>query len=404
MVNTLNNLSIAILQNEDIAESLLYSKQANELATELGYTRGMAYAQKNMGLAEYYQGNNLEVMDHWTKSLETFETIRDTIGIATLVNNLGAVYYSQGSHTRALEYYLRSLSLSEKTKDPLSIAKALGNIGGLYSEMQDYEKALEFFNKIEKYRNDIRNSDVITSYLMGVGEVYFEQGFYDDAAKYYEEALAGSQNITLRADNLIKLGVVEFKKEKKQKAIDYLDEAYRIAKENNQQSEVVQALIALGHIYDQNNYTKSLNAYKEAESLARLIEANDELRDIYQGLSKTYSDKGDFGNAFKYQTLYLAKKDSLFNLATDDKIRGLQFDFDLEKKQDENDQLVQEAEISDLKAKRQQYVIYGTVLGYCLFSCTCCWILQTVSLCEENEQDHRSREREVREITAEHPS
>lgn len=366
MVNVLNNLSIAILQKEDIAESLLYSKQANELATELGYTRGMAYAQKNMGLAEYYQGNNLEVMDHWTKSLETFETIRDTIGMATLVNNLGAVYYSQGSHTRALEYYLRSLSLSEKTKDPLSIAKALGNIGGLYSEMQDYEKALEFFNKIEKYRNDIRNSDVITSYLMGVGEVYFEQGFYDDAAKYYEEALAGSQNITLRADNLIKLGVVEFKKEKKQKAIDYLDEAYRIAKENNQQSEVIQALIALGQVYASDNQTKSISAFKEAESLAKIIEANDELRDIYQELSNAYADEGSFQNAFKYQTLYLAKKDSLFNLETDDKIRGLQFDFDLDKKQDENDQLKAENQIAELTAKRQQYVIYGTVLGLLL--------------------------------------
>jgi len=366
MVNTLNNLSIAILQNEDISESLLYSKQANELATELGYIRGMAYAEKNMGLAEYYQGNNLEVMDHWTKSLETFETLQDTIGIATLVNNLGAVYYNQGSHTKALEYYLRSLSLSEKTKDANNIAQALLNLGGLYAEMHDYEKALEFFNKIEKYRVVLSNTELITSYLMGVGEVYFEQGFYEEATKYYEEALAGSQNITLRADNLVKLGVVEFKKGNKQKAIGYLDEAYLTARENNQQSEVVQALIALGQIYNKDDFTRSLKAYKEAEALARSIEANDELRDIYQGLSKTYADKGDYSNAFKYQTLYLAKKDSLFNVATDDKIRGLQFDFDLEKKQDENDQLKQEAEIAELEAKRQQYVIYGTVLGLLL--------------------------------------
>jgi len=366
MVSTLNNLSIAILQNEDIAESLLYSKQANELATELGYIRGMAFAQKNMGLAEYYQGNNLEVMDHWTKSLETFETIRDTIGIATLVNNLGAVYYSQGSHTRALEYYLRSLSLSEKTKDPLSIAKALGNIGGLYSEMQDYEKALEFFNKIEKYRNDIRNSDVITSYLMGVGEVYFEQGFYDDAAKYYEEALNGSQNITLLADNLIKLGVVEFKRGKKQKSINYLDQAYRTAKENNQQSEVVQALVALGKIYSQDNYSKSIEAYKEAEELAKNIEANDELRDIYQGLSTTYAEAGNFSNAFRYQSRYLAKKDSLFNLKTDDKIRGLQFDHDLQKKEDQLVTAQQDLQISELETKRQKYVIIGSILALIL--------------------------------------
>lgn len=366
MVNTLNKLSIAILQNEDISESLLYSRKANELAIKLKYDRGMAYAEKNMGLAEYYQGNNLEVMDHWTRSLETFEAIQDSVGIATLVNNLGAVYYNQGSHTKALEYYLRSLSLSEKTQDANSIAQALLNLGGLYLEMRDYEKALEFFNKIEQYRASLSNSELITSYLMGEGEVYFDQGLYEDAIIYYREALAGSQNIALRADNLIKLGIVEFQMGNKQKAIRYLDEAYQTATENNQQSEVVQALIALGQLYGQDNYAKSVNAYKEAESLAKSIEANDELRDIYEGLSNTYSNNGDYGNAFKYQTLYLNKKDSLFNLKTDDKIRGLQFDHDLQKKEDELVTAQQDLKISELETKRQQYVIYGTVLGLLL--------------------------------------
>ncbi|MCJ7465364.1 MAG: tetratricopeptide repeat protein [Maribacter sp.] len=366
MVTTLNDLSIEILKNEAISESLTYSEQALELSNKLGYLKGKANAEKNLGLAKYYQGDYLEVLDHWTKSLETYEAIHDTLGIAKLVNNLGAVYYNQGSHTKALEYYLRSLRLSEKTKDSNSIAQALLNLGGLYAEMHDYEKALEFFNQIEKYQSSISNSDLITSYLMGVGEVYFEQGRFDDALKYYEEALAGSQNITLRADNLIKLGVVEFKMGKKEKAIGYLNEAYRTAQANNQQSVVVQALIAIGLVHKQDNYTEALRAYSKAEILAKQIDANDELRDIYQDLSNTYASKGDFSNAFKYQTLYLAKKDSLFNLKTDDKIRGLQFNFDLDKKQNEIGLLEQEAQIAELQAKRQKYVIYGTILSLVL--------------------------------------
>jgi class 3 adenylate cyclase len=366
MVTTLNNLSIEILQNEDISGSLVYSQQALELADRLGYLKGKAYAEKNMGMAYYYQGDYVEVLNHWTKSLKRFEAIKDTLGTAKLVNNLGAVYYSQGSHAKALDYYLRSLSLSEKTQDPFNITQALLNLGGLYTEMLDYEKALEFFNKIEDYRPFLKNSDLITSYLMGVGEVYFEQGLYDDALKYYEEALASTENITLRADNLIKLGLVEFKKEDEEKAIDYLNDAYRIAKNNNQQSEVVQALIALASVYKQGNYTEALTAYKEAEELAKAIEANDELRDIYDGTAQVYAAIGDFSNAYKYQTLFLAQKDLLFNLETDDKIRGLQFDFELEKKEDELVTAQQDLQISELEAKRQQYVIYGTVLGLVL--------------------------------------
>jgi len=366
MVTTLNNLSIEILQNEDISGSLVYSQQALELADLLGDLKGKALAEKNMGMAYYFQGDYVEVLNHWTKSLKRFEAIKDTLGIAKLVNNLGAVYYSQGSHAKALDYYLRSLSLSEKTQDPFNIVQALLNLGGLYTEMLDYEKALEFFNKIEDYRPLLKSSDLITSYLMGVGEVYFEQGKYDDALKYYEEALASTENITLRADNLIKLGLVEFKKDDEEQAINYLNDAYRIAKDNNQQSEVVQALIALASVYKKGNYTEALTAYKEAEELAKTIEANDELRDIYNGTAQSYAAIGDFSNAFKYQTRYLAQKDLLFNLETDDKIRGLQFDFELEKKQDENDKLLQEAQITDLQVERQQYVIYGTVLGLLL--------------------------------------
>jgi adenylate cyclase len=359
MVSTLNALSLEVLK-ENILESKVYAEQANELATQLDFKKGKANALKNIGLAAYYQGDFLAVLDYWTESLETFEVINDSIGIAKLVNNLGAVYYSQGSHPKALDYFLRSLSLSEKTQDPFNIVQALLNLGGLYAEMQDYEKALEFFNRIEGYRASLKNSDLITSYLMGEGEVYFEQGLYDDALKYYEEALTSTENITLRADNLIKLGLVEFKKGEKEKSINYLNEAYGIAKINNQQSEVIQALIGLGSVHKQDDYKKALAAYSEAEILAKEIEANDELRDIYDGMSQLYAEIGDYSNAFKYQSRYLDQKDLIFNLETDDKIRGLQFDFDLEKKEDEIGLLEKESEIQELTEKRQKNVIWVT--------------------------------------------
>lgn len=57
MVTTLNRLSKEVLNNENISESLKYSKQADELATLLSYKKGKAYALKNIGLAQYYQGN-----------------------------------------------------------------------------------------------------------------------------------------------------------------------------------------------------------------------------------------------------------------------------------------------------------------------------------------------------------
>ena len=116
MVNTLNAISKEVLNNEDLSQSLVYSRKAHVLATKLSYQKGIAYSLKNIGLAQYYQGNFLEVLNSWTQSLNVFETIQDTVGIASLVNNIGAVYYSQGSNAKALDYYLKSLSISEKKK------------------------------------------------------------------------------------------------------------------------------------------------------------------------------------------------------------------------------------------------------------------------------------------------
>lgn len=359
MVSTLNVLCLELMGEGNFSESFGYAKQASELATELDYKKGKALAQKNMGNAQYYQGNYMEVLDYWTLSLETFESIQDTLGIATVVNNLGAIYYQQGSHPKALDYYLRSLSVSEKINDPFNIAKALVNIGGLYAEMKDYDKALEFFNKIEEYRTTLNNPVINNQYLVGVGEVYLKLGNYEDAIRYYQEALESAQ-IIARADILNKLGEVELKKGDNEKAIVYLTEAYQTAKNNNQQLIEVQALIGLGMMYKETNYTESIKFFKEAEGIAVGMEANDELRDIYEGMSHAYEVKGDYANAFKYETLHGAQKDLLFNLAADDKIRGLQFDFDLQKKEDEIDLLEKESEIQELTEKRQKNVIWVT--------------------------------------------
>lgn len=358
MVNTLNALSIEVLNNENIQGSLEYSNRAQKLAEQLAYKKGKAYALKNIGLAQYYKGEFMAVFDYWTQSLGTFEEIKDTLGIANLVNNLGAVYYSQGSNAKALDYYLRSLNISEKLKDPLRISSVLLNIGGLYAEMLNFDKALEYYKEIDKYRTTLNDPQITFGYLMGIGEVYFEKGSYSDALKFYKEALAGNQNINLRAGNLIKLGEVALKIGDKEKAADYLNEAYLTAKSLNRQLLVVQSLIAKSKVYKQDNLVKALDALKEAESLAKEIRANDELRDIYEGLSKTYASLNNFSKAYTYQALFISQKDSLFNLATNDKIRGLQFDFDLQKKEDEIGLLEKETEILELNEKRQRIVKY----------------------------------------------
>ena len=358
MVNTLLHLSNAVLQNEDLSNYQMYSKQANELAQEIDFKKGKAYALKNIGISYFYNGEYLEVFDYWTQSLETFEAIQDTTGMSNMLNNIGSIYLSQGSNAKALDYYLKSLSLAEKINNTKRITSVLPNIGGVYGELEEYDKALDYFKQMEPYLTVLNDNQLTTFYLMGVGEVYNKMGNFDMALKYYQNALPLTKDTDNYAHILTMLGEIENDLGDQAQSIEYLNLSYETAKLRGQQWEIIQSLSALGKVYQKTNSSKALSIYKDAEILAKETEPNKALRDIYLGLSQTYASMGDYKNAFNNQELYLAQKDSLFNLETDDKIRGLQFDFDLSKKEDEIGLLEKESEIQELTEKRQKNVIW----------------------------------------------
>jgi class 3 adenylate cyclase/Tfp pilus assembly protein PilF len=366
MVNTLNALSLAVLSAEDIEGAIRYAKKANELAATLDYIEGQALSQKYIGLANYYQGNYVAVMDYWTQSLESFEKVRDTSGMANILNNLGGIYLSQGGSDKALDYYLRSLYFAEKIRDTFRITSVLPNIGAVYGDLKDYDKALEYFDRLETYLPHIPDPQISTYYYMGAGEIYNKKGDYEQAIESYQWALPLSENTADYAHILKEMGTIENKMGNRNKAIEYLTLSYQSSKLKNQQLETLNALIGLGTIYQKTDYAKALALYAEAKTLAEELGSDKGLRDIYEGLSITHSSFGNYQKAFEYQSLHLAQKDVLYNSETDDKIRGLQFDFENQQNQDKIDLLNKEKEIAELQAKRQKYVIYGTIISLIL--------------------------------------
>lgn len=361
-VNLLNDLSTAYIQNDQLDSALACSERAIELSREIPFKKGEAYAIKNKGIVEYYQGNYLDVLESWTRSLEIFEEIDFKLGIANLSSNLGVVYYDQGSLDRALDYYLKSLRISQQLKDPFRISTALINTGAVYSQMQDYDKALNYFHQIEAYIDELDDVMIRSAYLMGVGDIYALKGEHEIAESYLKRALAINKDTPDYPHSLLSLGRQELSLGDRERAIKLFWESYEAAKASNLNLDMLQSLIALGDIYHEDDFDQSVMAYKEAEALALEMDTKEELRDIYRGMSLAFKEAGEFEEAYAYQDKYLELKDQVFNLETDDKIRGLQFDFDLQKKEDQIGLLEKEAEIIQLREKRQKSAFYVSLL------------------------------------------
>ena len=107
--NTVNSL-LSLSKNNfgvDPLKAINYSYKALELSQKLNFKKGEAFALKNLGIANYYQGHNIEALGYYQKSLLVFQSMGDDNGISNIESNIGAIYMNQGNDTKALEYFLK---------------------------------------------------------------------------------------------------------------------------------------------------------------------------------------------------------------------------------------------------------------------------------------------------------
>ena len=334
-INTLIELAKSTV-NTLPEQSYVYSSKALQLADSIQYIRGKALAYKWIGIY-FYKTNNIETLDNWLKSLELFKSLKDKNGIANLSNNIGSLYYNRTDDAKALEYYLQSLKLSEEIDDKNRIATALGNIGNTYLRKSATQsnaikyllRALPMFIKLN------RQDEIVITYT-NLGEGYLDLKKVDSALYYYKLGLKASNNVEELSTVFIwnNIGKAYAKKGDFNSAIIYQNKSIALAQKLKSQFNEGKSLLGLADTYyTKGDINQALDNYKKAEPLLIANRANEELRDTYHGLYKSFEKKGDYSKANKYLNLFTDYKDSIYNTETDRKLSGLQFDFDLSKKE-----------------------------------------------------------------------
>jgi len=347
-VDVLTNLS-KVLMSSSLEETILYGEKALKLANELDYRSGMALALKNIGLGYYYQSDYLNVFQYWERSLDIYREINDQAGVANLENNLGSIYFNQGDDAMAVEYFLRSLSAAETIEDSLGMGRALNGIGVVYMNKETTsDRAKEYFLRALEIFENLGHKNGIATCAVNLGDIYHGQGQFVSALYYLQISLDNFQNQVFVPHALTLKGQVYRDMGKYDEAMQNLELAIQQAEEQNLKDEATQALISLASTYHlQNRLREAHDYYQSAIELAEEIGASNELKDAYEGMANLSAETGSYSDAFEYFRLYDAMKDTLYNLETDEKIKGLQFTYQIEKK--ENEIELQEAEIKQQK-------------------------------------------------------
>lgn len=364
-VDLLNALTtIYFKENPDTAIASAIS--ARSLAEKSDYRAGLALALKNIGRGYYNQGSYFDAIKIWQQASDIYKSIGDSTGVANMLSNQGAAYFNQGDEAKSLELHLQSLRMSESLGDSLRILTSLTNIGAVYSnKVATYQKALEYFLRSYDYSKVIKDPYSIGTSAANLGETYFKIGDNKTALYYLNESIKAYEGEEDLPFSINYIGRIYTRQKEYQKAIASHTQAFDISKKFDLRLDMVQSLIGIAQAYSaKGDITSSIEAYKQSVEISIPLNATIEIKEAYQGLSADYASLKDYSNAFHYQQLLLAIKDTIYNITTDKKLGTLQFTFDLEKKESQINLLNKDKEIQQQEIRRQKLVRNGFIGGF----------------------------------------
>jgi len=364
-VDVLNALSKSYF-NTSPDTSVTIAMSSKQLAEKINYKAGLALALKNMGIGYYLPGKYIDAVKTWQQALEVYNLIGDKTGVANMLSNQGAIYFNQGDDAKSLELHLKSLKISEEINDTLRILTSLINIGAVYlNKPATYDKALDYFRQSYKLSQAVNDKYLIGTSTANLGEIYYKMGDDDTALFYLNQSVKAYDGTEDLPYSLNYIGRVHTRKKNFEEAIRNHSEAYEFAKKLNTSLDMTQSLVGLAQAYyAKGDIESAIKTYKQSLDIGIPLRALTEIKDAYEGLSKAYLGKSDFVNAFQYQNLLLAIKDTIYNTNTDKKLGTLQFTFDLEKKESQIDLLSKEQELQQQVIRRQKFVRNSFIAGF----------------------------------------
>jgi len=356
------------LSNSDPPKAIYFATQAKDLAKDIGFDAGLGKALKYIGMVYYVQGQYIETIPYWEQSLAVFESIDDKVGIANMLSNLGVINNDEGDDARALELYLRSLAIAEETGDSLRISTALLNIGLIYSKKPDTStKALGFYLKAMGIIEKLNDNDALGTVTVNIGELYFakEKPDLSTALYFFEKSLKAYEGTSDAPYSMNYIGRVYAQEGNFGQALEIQQEALAMATTFGGKLDMAKVHLGIAETFSlQGQHTAALVAYKQANKLAAELRSKEELRDTYTGLALTYSELADYRNAFRYQELLTAIKDTLFYAANQKQLDLIHANADNEKQKGEIDLLTKDKALQDLNLQKERIVKNAFVGGF----------------------------------------
>ncbi|MBL7692142.1 MAG: tetratricopeptide repeat protein [Flavipsychrobacter sp.] len=380
--------TLAELLSGNFDSAIGRANQAVSYYKELGDSPSMATPFYYIGAAYYNTARFNDAIKYYRKTAEVLRNSNDLELLSGAYDNLGVTYSTIGIFSESLKYYLKGLDIREKNKNEAAMISSLGNIGRVYASLGNTSKALEF---TEKSLSRIENlpKDLKISTYENAGTVFMTVKDTSKAITVLEKALSLVDGNSLPSEiNRIMANTAEayLQKGNFAKAQELYSKCQANSPETN--SPAVNALILRGisrvHAHD-GNYRQAISEMKSAMGIFLSNEMIDHYAICLRDLAGMYASVRDYELAYRTMAEFTRWNDSVITEESARKAANLQYDFDIQRKEDKIRMLMKDESIMRTRSEKQTILNIALILGLISLLATVAVILRSKKRLQESK-------------------
>jgi adenylate cyclase len=315
--NEVNDFSLSIKYANELIS--LSKKENNNLYLFRGY-----YLR---GSKRKLKGDLQEALQDFMASIKMAQISANKIGEGITYMEMANVFSVMKETKKAFLYYDKAIFILRKSKDKLKLASALSNLGDEYLKNNLLNKALKCFYESGKLFEEEKYTSGIAYTVGSMGVIYFQLG---------NEGMA---------ENNLKKAI---------RLLEPIEDYYGIS----------EYLINLSDVYQkQKKWNLAITTASRSLQLAQKNGYKDQISSSNLQLSKLYEKTNNSPKALLFYKSHIAYRDSVTNVKMVQELADLRTNFEVSKKQTEVNLLEKESEIQQLKAKKQQTILYVTIIA-----------------------------------------
>lgn len=323
---------------EDQSDSIAYyAGQMEAFSKKQTYTRGLAYSERLLGIAAEYKEDTRGAIDHYLKFEAFASKLNDTILMASAISDAAGIYAKVLQYPQAKAKYLDFIALMERTTNRQKLAKGYSNLGVIYRKTDQYDSALFYYRKGLAIRKELNDSAGLATVQNNMASLLLFQDKPLEALPFVEANLRYHQQRNLTEDMWF----------------DYTN------------------LLASFTLL--KNWAKASAYGDTALQLSKQLGSINKQADTYEVLVELAAKKGDFKQAYLFQTDQMSLLRHINNDENNKAIASLQETFNAQKRTQENRLL--SAEVANQRLQKRNYIflaagllLLATGIAFALFT------------------------------------